>query len=90
MKTPQVPALPGMTPMGFKDRQPQVDDSHGSPYDRGGADSYYRRGMRPHKGGVGGDSGPEVTDLAHDELLAYHAGYNDNEAQRNFKRNFKE
>jgi|TARA_R110000868_G_scaffold301793_5_gene562275 hypothetical protein len=61
------------------------DKSHGSPYDRGSADSYYRRGPRPHKGGVGGNSGPEVTDLTHDEILAYNAGFNDNEADGDFK-----
>ena len=24
------------------------DKRHGGPFDRGGADSYYRRGMNPH------------------------------------------
>jgi hypothetical protein len=84
MKTPQVPALQGMTPMGFIDDR-CIFQAHGSPYDRGSADSYYRRSPRPHKGGVGGDSGPEVTNLTQDELLAYHAGYNDNEVSKNFK-----
>jgi len=61
------------------------DDSHGSPYDRGSADSYYGRDRRPHKGGVGGDSGPEVFQLSLEEIRAYHAGYNDNEADDNHK-----
>ena len=34
------------------------DTSHGSPFDRGSADSYYQRPRNPHRGGVGGDSGP--------------------------------
>lgn len=55
------------------------DQSHGSPYDRGSADSWYSRPRRPHKGGVGGDSGPEITDLTPDEIKAYHAGYDENE-----------
>ena len=36
------------------------DASHGSPFDRGSADSWYSRPQDPHKGGVGGDSGPRV------------------------------
>lgn len=55
------------------------DESHGSPYDRGSADSWYSRPRRPHKGGVGGDSGPESINLTPDEIKAYHAGYDDNE-----------
>ena len=26
----------------------KYDDRHGGPYDRGGADSYYRRAFQPH------------------------------------------
>jgi hypothetical protein len=58
----------------------KYDDSHGSPYDRGSADSYYGRPRLPHKGGVGGGSGPRVEDLTPDEVEAYLAGYADNEA----------
>jgi hypothetical protein len=52
---------------------------HGSLYDRGSADSYYGRIRSPHYGGVGGDSGPKVTDLSREELAEYGAGYNYNE-----------
>lgn len=52
---------------------------HGNPFDRGSADSYYGRSRQPHKGGVGGDSGPRVTELTLDEMEAYHAGYDYNE-----------
>lgn len=52
---------------------------HGNPFDRGSADSYYGRNRNPHKGGVGGDSGPRVEDLTADEMEAYHAGYDYNE-----------
>jgi hypothetical protein len=57
------------------------ETGHGSPYDRGSADSYYGRNRNPHKGGVGGESGPRITakDLTPDEIVAYHAGYDDNE-----------
>ena len=52
---------------------------HGSLYDRGSADSYYRRAPNPHYGGVGGDSGERVR--VHDKASVdeYMAGYNYNE-----------
>lgn len=52
---------------------------HGSPFDRGSADSYYGRGTGPHKGGVGGGSGPRVTNLTADEIAEYNAGFEYNE-----------
>jgi len=52
---------------------------HGNAFDRGSADSYYGRARNPHKGGVGGNGGPRVTDLDDNELEAYHAGYDYNE-----------
>lgn len=42
--------------MQYSDRE-KYDESHGSPFDRGSADSWYHRARNPHKGGVGGDSG---------------------------------
>jgi hypothetical protein len=55
--------------------------AHGSPFDRGSADSYYHRAQVPHKGGVGGDSGPRIAaqDLTLAEMRAYYAGYEYNE-----------
>ncbi len=64
--------------MDYSTRE-KYDDSHGSPFDRGSADSWYHRGRDPHKGGVGGNSGPRVTDLTPEEIEAYHAGYDWNE-----------
>ena len=55
------------------------DQHHGSPFDRGSADSWYHRARNPHKGGVGGNSGPRVEQLTADEMEAYHAGYDYNE-----------
>jgi hypothetical protein len=52
---------------------------HGDPFDRGSADSYYGRPRDPHRGGVGGDSGPRVSQLNEQELQEYHAGYDYNE-----------
>jgi len=54
--------------------------THGSPFDRGSADSYYGREQSPHKGGVGGNSGPRVEFLTADETREYQAGYAYNEA----------
>ena len=54
---------------------------HGSPYDRGSADSYYGRGRRPHyyKGDTGSSERVEAKDMTPDEIVAYNAGYDDNE-----------
>lgn len=55
--------------------------THGNAFDRGTADSYYHRGRDPHKGGVGGDSGPRVNrdQLTATEIEEYNAGYDYNE-----------
>lgn len=54
---------------------------HGDAFDRGSADSYYGRSRSPHRGGVGGDSGPRIAQehLTRDEIEAYNAGYDYNE-----------
>jgi len=53
---------------------------HGDPFDRGSADSYYGRGRCPHRGGVGGVSGPRTEQLTEIEVEEYNAGYDYNEA----------
>lgn len=55
------------------------DKEHGSFFDRGSADSYYHRGRDPHRGGVGGMSGPRIPATTVEEIEAYHAGYDFNE-----------
>jgi hypothetical protein len=57
----------------------QYDKEHGSFFDRGAADSYYHRGREPHRGGVGGDSGPRIAAVTAEEIEAYNAGYDYNE-----------
>ena len=80
MKTPQVPALHGMTPMGFKDTRPQFDrQRHGSLYDRGSADSWYSRDTDPHWYPDGSYNGDRVSDLTAEEVSEYMQGYEDNE-----------
>lgn len=64
-----------------------VDKRHGGPYDRGAADSYYRRPRRPHyfKGGsYMSDEVPEKYMTA-EEIAAYNLGFDDNEDSHTFK-----
>jgi hypothetical protein len=58
---------------------------HGGPFDRGAADSYYRRGRRPHYYEGKSILSKKVVALTPEELAAYHAGYDANEAERDFK-----
>ena len=56
-----------------------VRENHGSLFDRGSADSYYRRAPLAHYGGVGGDSGPRVEVKDQSSVAEYMAGYEWNE-----------
>jgi hypothetical protein len=57
---------------------------HGGPFDRGACDSYYRRPPSPHKfpQGLMGQR-VELTDP--EEIAAYWAGFDENEAAHDFK-----
>jgi hypothetical protein len=59
------------------------DKQHGSPFDRGGADSYYGRGRSPHY--FSGEVRVSMQDMTADEIEAYHAGYDENEELGVFK-----
>ena len=65
----------------------RTDRGHGSPYDRGAADSYYRRDFNPHY--FVGDTyrSQEITlvVMTGEEFDEYTRGYKDNEAAQNFK-----
>ena len=58
-----------------------MNKSHGSPYDRGGADSYYGRPMKPHWWPAGTYKGWAVIaeDMTDVEIEEYYQGYEDNE-----------
>lgn len=71
--------------MDILNRSKQYDDSHGSPFDRGSADSYYGRPYNPHKYPNGTYNEPRVEWLTADELEAYNAGFQANEEACNFK-----
>lgn len=63
------------------------DRRHGGPYDRGSADSYYRRGAKPHyyKGATYNSEIVTEESMTAEEIEAYYAGFDDNEESGNFK-----
>ena len=56
---------------------PKFDERHGGPFDRGGADFWYRRGYEPHyyKGADFPSERVEKDQMTGEELAAYRAGY---------------
>ena len=58
------------------------NERHGGPYDRGQADSYYGRDYNPHyfTGDSFNSTRIELQDMSAQEIIAYTAGYRDNEA----------
>jgi hypothetical protein len=58
------------------------DASHGSPFDRGSADSYYSRPQDPHfyPNGTYNDPKIEATDMTLAQMREYFRGYEYNEA----------
>jgi hypothetical protein len=65
----------------------EYDKRHGGPYDRGSADSYYRRPCAPHYYVANTFTSAMVpkSKMTPDEIEAYMAGFEDNESNRNFK-----
>ena len=60
----------------------KYDQRHGGPYDRGGADNYYGRRYNPHyfKGASYMSDLVEGKELTKEDIKAYEAGWEDNEA----------
>lgn len=60
---------------------------HGGPYDRGSADSYYGRPKNPHFYPLGTYNGKRVeeSEMTVKQIEAYHRGFDQNEADQNFK-----
>jgi len=58
------------------------DERHGGPYDRGTADSYYGREYNPHYfvGDTYKSPKIELANMTAAEIVAYTAGYTNNEA----------
>tara|TARA_Y100000389_G_scaffold169851_1_gene176450 strand:+ start:1605 stop:1814 length:210 start_codon:yes stop_codon:yes gene_type:complete len=65
----------------------KYNQKHGSPFDRGNADSYYRRAPDPHWWPQGSYKGSRVdeSDMTAQEIEAYNAGYDENEKDGNYK-----
>lgn len=63
------------------------DKRHGGPYDRGSADSYYGREFHPHYfvGDSFNSKEIDFPDMTPEEIVAYSAGFHDNEESGNFK-----
>lgn len=59
---------------------------NGSLYDRGGADSYYRRAMSAHWYPEGTGKGEKIVNLTAEEIAEYAAGYSDNENSGDHKK----
>lgn len=56
-----------------------IPQRHGSAYDRGGADAYYRRSFSPHyyEGDTYSSKRVEIVDRDSEEYKAYARGYQD-------------
>ena len=65
------------------------DARHGGPYDRGTADSWYKRGRNPHffRGASYDSPKVEEKDMTAFEIEEYNAGYNENESDPNARKN---
>lgn len=65
----------------------EYDQRHGGAWDRGSADSYYRRAPRPHYFVGGTYMSEEITEdqMTEAEIAAYWAGYEYNEKMGDFK-----
>ena len=72
---------------GFDFQKTVSDDTHGGPYDRGSADSYYGRPKEPHFYPHGTYNGKRVEEfeMTQKQIDAYHRGYDENESAGNFK-----
>ncbi len=61
------------------------DRRHGGPFDRGGADSFYRRKFDPHYYKGGTSTSERVTELTPEEREEYRQGWGENEEMGIFK-----
>jgi hypothetical protein len=62
----------------FRSQVKEYDTAHGSPFDRGAADSWYSRPRDPHYKTPTGNTVLEVM-MTEAQIQAYHAGYDHNE-----------
>ena len=64
-----------------------MDKGHGSPWDRGSADSYYMRSKNPHwfPNGTYNDPWIKKEMMTPEQVQDYNQGYEDNERNGHFK-----
>ena len=64
-----------------------MNKAHGSPFDRGSADSYYRRTPSPHwyPDGMGKGIRIEKEDMTPEQIAEYWVGWKENEEDEIFK-----
>lgn len=64
----------------------KIDKSHGSAYDRGGADAYYRRTPDPHKYPNGTYNEPRIPkeQLTPEEIEAYWYAFNKQDSFKDY------
>ena len=63
-----------------------MNHEHGSPFDRGSADSWYRRQPEPHYMIDGARI--ERADMTAEQIAEYKAGYDSNEKQIDSRKNY--
>jgi len=68
-----------------KETEQQFDKRHGGSWDRGSADSYYRRPYKPHKYASDTGASERIESLSAEDLKAYDAGFEANEALGYYK-----
>ena len=67
------------------------DARHGGPFDRGTADSWYKRGRNPHfyRGASYDSPIVEEKDMTEKQISEYWAGYDDNEADTSLRKDWE-
>ena len=65
----------------------RLDREHGSPYDRGRADSYYQRQFRPHyfTGDTYNSDEIQQSEMTFEEIEEYIRGWRENHEAKNYK-----
>ena len=63
-----------------------MNHEHGSPYDRGSADSFYRRQAEAHY--MINGARIERADMTAEQIAEYKAGYDSNEKQIDSRKNY--
>ena len=63
-----------------------MNQAHGSPFDRGSADSFYRRPPQPHY--MINGARIEQADMTAEQIAEYEAGFLDNEKQTDSRKDY--